>query len=744
MRVPSFSIVAALLVAFAAQAAEPPDDPFRYLEDRNDPRTQEFFRAQAAIASERLAQIPGRAAMLERVKALTNGATSVTGVRIAGRRVFYLRQSAGSGQPVLCAREGTGGTERVLVDPTQFDEGPLKGAIDWFSPSPDGRHVAYGVSRGGDEASVLRVVAADGPRELPVAIDRARFNERLAWHPDGRSFYYARIPAGNKGARATANVRLYRHVLGRDAAGDEVVFASGVGGAREVPEFARPWLHIPLDSRFAYALVQEGVRRELAVHSTELRELAQGKPRWRRLAGFEDEVLAIEGWKGDLYLLSKKGAPNHRVLRVAADAGTLAGARVLVPENDVVLRSMGLARDALYLRTMEGGADRLERVPIGLLGRLRKPEFVRTPFDTAIAELVTHPEHSGALLRLQGWIEAPRIYQVDAKGELRDTRLQPPAAAVFSQMDEVRLYAPAHDGTRIPVTLMYDKATRLTGENPTLLTGFGAYGAPQSASFDPARLAWLERGGVYAIAHVRGGGEYGERWHQAGRGATKANTILDFISVADFLVRYGFTNPRRLAIVGRGAGGIAVGGALVRRPELFAAAIAQAPLADLLRAEHSPDGPALVPEFGSAATPAGAELLRTAALEARSKLLNTISKGRFTPRLRAIVAIVVTQESRSDYALWAQSVVARRAGLSGEDVIFAMAATALDGREAAIARLAHLIARTGCFDPDEVRRLSRDPRLQACDVVEIVANSALAVLDNYLIQGLAPAKTTAA
>ena len=133
-----------------------------------------------------------------------------------------------------------------------------------------------------------------------------------------------------------------------------------------------------------------------------------------------------------------------------------------------------------------------------------------------------------------------------------------------------------------------------------------------------------------------------------------------------------------------------------------------------------------------------------AALEARSKLLNTISKGRFSPRLRAIVAIVVTQESRSDYALWAQSCVARRAGLSGEDLIFAMAASGLDGREAAIAKLAHIIARTGCFDPDEVRRLSRDPRLQACDVVEIVANSALAVLDNYLIQGLAPAKTTAA
>ena len=606
-------VFAAAFFAFGLQAAEPtPDDPFRYLEDRNDPRTQEFFRTQAAAAAEQLAQLPGRAKLLARVRALTESATLVTDVRLGGKRVFYLRQAPGAAQPVLCMREGFQGAERVLVDPAGFDQAPLKASIDWFSPSPDGRHVAYGVSSGGDEASVLRVVVSDGPRDLPIAIDRARFNEHLAWQPDGRSFYYARIAAGGVGARTYANVRLYRHELGRDAARDEVVFAPGVGGARDVPDFALPSLHIPLESRFAYAVVREGVRRDLAVHVAEQRDLAKGRPRWRKLAGFEDEVLAIEAWKGDLYVLSRKGAPNHRVLRVAADASSLAAARVIVPENDVVLRSMGLARDALYLRTMEGGNDRLERVPIGLLGRLRKPEFLRTPFDNAITELVTHPEQPGAVLRLQGRIDAPRIFQVDARsGDLRDTRLQPPMPADFSQMDEVRLYAPGHDGARIPVTLVYDKGTRLTGDNPTLLTGLGAYGAPASAIFDPARLAWLERGGVLAVAHVRGGGEYGERWHQAGFGASKANSVLDFIAVADFLVRYGFTNPRRLAIVGRGAGGLLVGGAITRRPELFAAAVARAPLADLLRLEQSPSGPAQVPELGSARTREGAELLRS-------------------------------------------------------------------------------------------------------------------------------------
>jgi prolyl oligopeptidase len=368
---------------------------------------------------------------------------------------------------------------------------------------------------------------------------------------------------------------------------------------------------VPLESRYANAIAREGVRRELAVHVTELRDLAAGRPHWRKLAGHDDEVIAIQGWKGDLYLLSKKGAPRHRVLRVAAGATSLAGAQVVVPEGDVVIRQMALARDALYLRTMEGGVDRLERMAIGFLGRLRKAEFVRTPFDTAITEMVAHPDIPGATLRLQGWIEAPRIVQVDARtGDLRDTRLQPPSHADYSAMDEVRLYAPGHDGTRIPVTLLYAKSTRLTGTNPTLLTAYGAYGIVQSPVFDPARLAWLERGGVYAIAHVRGGGEYGEAWHQAGRGATKINTIQDLISAAEFLVRYGFTQPQKLAILGRSAGGIPVGGAVVRRPELFAAAIAQVPVMDMLRFEQSPNGPANVPEFGSAATAQGAATLR--------------------------------------------------------------------------------------------------------------------------------------
>ena len=584
-------------------------DPFRSLEDGARPETQAFYKEQDARTRAALERIPGRAALHARIRELSAGGTSVTDLKLEAGKVFYLRRNPGQPTAVLCVRDGLAAAERVLVDPGRFTKDGARAAIDWYSPSPDGRHVAYGVSIGGSEDSTLRVLSLDGGKDLGEAIDRTRFNTGLAWHPDARSFYYARIPDGQRGARRYANIRVYRHVLGRAAAQDEIVFASGVGGARDVPEFVYPSLVVPLESRYAYAVARDGVRNEISVHIAEQKELAAGRPRWRKIVGFEDEVTAIQAWRDDLYLLSHRNAPNYRVLRLDASNPVLARARVAIPQGDSVIQSMALARDGLYLRTTVGGLDRLERLHFGLLGT-RHAEFVKTPFDFGIAQVAAHPRRPGALLRVQGWIEPPVIFDVDSKhGELRRTNLQPPATVDFSEMDEVRLYATARDGTRIPVTLLYKKTTKLTGDNPTLLVGYGSYGISMRPAFDPARLAWLERGGVYAIAHIRGGGEYGERWHQAGRKATKINTIEDFIAVADFLVKYGFTNPARLAVQGTSAGGIPAGGALVRRPDLFAAVVARVPVMDMLRVEFSPNGPANIPEFGSVATREGFEAL---------------------------------------------------------------------------------------------------------------------------------------
>ena len=605
----ALALGAALAAIATHAAAQPRDDALRELEDASRPQTQAFFKEEGARARATLDRIRGRGALLERIRALSESSVEIASIAATGTsRLFYLKRSPGQPFPVLCMRDKLGGPERMLVDPARLAGGAA--SIDWFVPSPDGRHVAYGVSAAGSEDSVLRVMDADAGRDLAIEIDRARFSGDLAWHPDGRSFFYARIPEASAGAKRFANVRVYRHVLGRPKEQDEIVFAPGVGGARDVPEFVRPSIYIPPESRFAYAIARDGAQRELAIHVTDLRDLTAGKPHWQKMASPEDEVIQIAGSGDDLYLLSHQRAPRRRVLRLKAGAKDMKSARVAVPEGDSVIRTVAIARDAIYLRTMVAGIDRLERVAIGLLGGTKAPEYVRTPFDTSISQLVANPRLPGVLLRIQGWIEPPAVVQIDARGDIRDTQLQSPAAADFGEMDEVRLYAPAADGAKIPVTLMYKKSTTLTRENPTLLEAYGSYGASLTPTFDATRLAWLERGGILAVAHVRGGGEYGEVWHESGRGPLKVNTINDLVAVSEFLVKYGFTNPRRLAIMGAGAGAIAVGGALVRRPDLYAAVVARAPLMDMLRFEAMPGGASEIPEFGTAATPTGLELLR--------------------------------------------------------------------------------------------------------------------------------------
>ncbi len=587
-------------------------DPFRWLEQQDSPEVQAALRAQSDFTRGVLERIPGRKELLDRITALSQSGAVVSDVKIAAGRVFYLKLSPGDSTPKLMTRDGMAGAEKALLDPQRAGDGAQAFAINWYQPSPDARHVAYGMSAGGGEDATLYVAETSTGRDLGIKLPRARFNSHLAWSQDGTIFYYARYPEGvAEAVKRYDDIRIYRHVLGRGAEADEIVFGRGVGGALGLPVQIYPRLLVPIESKFAYAIATEGVKRELFVYQTLVRSLGEGKPQWHKIVDPADGITQFEAWSDDLYALTHKGAPRFKVLHATASKPEFALAKVIVPEDHGVWRSFVVAQDGLYLSEMLGGLDRLWRVNFSRwrLGE-KKTEFLKLPFDVVISEMVADPRRPGVILRLQSWAEPPAIVSLDARtGNLANTGWQPKSPVDFSEIDEVRLDATSFDGTVVPVSLVYRKSTLLSGDNPTILTGYGSYGISVTPNFDATRLAWLERGGILAFAHIRGGGEYGEAWHKGGQKANKVNTTMDFIAAAEFLIKYGFTSPRRLAIQGGSAGGIPLGGALTLRPDLFAAAIGRVGVFDMVRMETTANGPPNIPEFGSTATAEGFKAL---------------------------------------------------------------------------------------------------------------------------------------
>ncbi|HEY3012561.1 MAG TPA: prolyl oligopeptidase family serine peptidase, partial [Gemmatimonadales bacterium] len=253
-----------------------------------------------------------------------------------------------------------------------------------------------------------------------------------------------------------------------------------------------------------------------------------------------------------------------------------------------------------------GGLARLRRVPFSG-GSI---ETIRLPFDGAIDFFVTDVRRPGIIVRMQSWTHSPLWYAYDpATKKLSDTRLVAPAPIDYSKMESAEVVAPSADGTPVPLSIVYQRGIRLDGSHPALLEGYGSYGISINPFFRPALITWLEQGGVYAVAHVRGGGENGEQWHQAGKQATKPNTVADFIACAEYLVKKGYTSPAHLAGTGTSAGGITIGRAITQRPDLFRAAVPRVGVMNALRTEVEPGGPANIPEFGTVKNEAGYRVL---------------------------------------------------------------------------------------------------------------------------------------
>jgi prolyl oligopeptidase len=583
-------------------------DNYRYMENLDDPEVQAWMKSQADYTRATLDTLPGRDALLQRIHALNNADVGRRGFIRRGKRYFYRIVEPGAQQPKLYYRDGLNGEEHLLLDPSTLGIGSKTHyALDFYTPSWDGRFVAYGISAGGSEESVLHVLEVQNGKALEDAIDRTS-NSIVAWRTDNKSFFYLRYARRTPELRANEmmyNARTYLHTLGVRGSGDgdPVVFGRGVAEQVMVPEGQVTFIVLAPESPFAVAVANHNADdNPSTLYVAPLAAINGSRTPWRKFADVEDGVTEFHLRGDQLYFLSQHGASRFRLLRTSLSHPDVAHSEVIVAEGHGVLTNFSVAADGLYVRERDGAVSRLRRVSWDG----KDSRSVPLPFEGSIQGPVTDARQPGALFNIQGWVQPTRIFNYDPDtNSTTDTGLIPPSSLDLSQFEAEEVFAVSYDGTRIPLSILRKKGLKLDGSHPTILSGYGSYGRSIEPVFSPTALAWLERGHVLAIAHVRGGGEYGEDWHRDGQKLTKLNTIFDFIACAQYLVDQHYTARKFLAGRGGSAGGITVGGALTWRPGLFAVILDQVGVSDTLRMEITPNGPPNISEFGSVQTEEG-------------------------------------------------------------------------------------------------------------------------------------------
>jgi prolyl oligopeptidase len=421
-----------------------------------------------------------------------------------------------------------------------------------------------------------------------------------SWLPDGSGFFYNRLAQGfEQRARADRfkDHRTYLRLLAEPDA-DRVVFGPGVDPRVAIDRSSVGVLFALPDERLVAAYVYHGVDPNHSLYLAALDDVLAGRPAWRKVFDASALVNEVAVARGALYVKTAKDAPRYQVLRMKLPEADLAHAEVAVPPGEGVVVTLAGAREGAYVTRREGVVKRLYRLDDAAPARL---EPIRLPVEGNVAIVDANVRISGIVAGLAGWtrasaeyVVAPDAHEARALGLARPGRFDAPANIVAR---EVRVAS--HDGVEVPVSILSRADIRLDGSNPTILYGYGAYGIVQEPGWTPRTLAWLEQGGVYAIAHVRGGGIYGDAWRRAGWKATKPNTWKDGIAAGEWLVKHGYTSPSRLFVYGGSAGGIFVGRAITERPDLFAAAVIAVGNTDSIRSETRANGAGNIPEYGT-------------------------------------------------------------------------------------------------------------------------------------------------
>lgn len=600
----SFAFFAAALVPAGNPAPETPkrpvfneyhgvkvEDDYQWLEKNSDPEVKAWSAAQNQFTRAYLDKLPDRAAVEDRLTKLYAVASpTYSGMVARPGRLFAMKFQPPKQQPMLVMRASADDlkSEKIILDPNQLDSKGTTG-IDWFVPSLDGKKVAVSISHGGSEDGDLHFYEVDSAKALPDTIAHVQFptaGGSAAWNADGSGIYYTRFP--RKGERPDADLDFYQQIYFHQLGTPDTKDRYSLG--KEFPRIAEIVLQSSPDGRYVLAVVSNGDGGDFNHYL----HTAEGD--WKQLTEFSDQIKqAVLGRDNAIYMISRADAPRGKVLRMACDHPELAAATVIVPASEAVVQQLEPAADALYVADLLGGPSQIRRFDLdGKNGRT-----IDIPPISAVREMVALDDKS--LLFKDVSYVAPEIwYRCDAgQAAPVKTALQTTSPVSFDDIEVVREFAPSKDGTRIPLNIMRRKGTRLDGNNPTLLYAYGGYGVSMTPGFDFTRRLWFDRGGVFVVANIRGGGEYGEEWHKAGNLTKKQTVFDDFIAAEKYLVEKGYTRPEKLAIEGGSNGGLLMGAVLTQHPELARAVVSFVGIYDSLRTELEPNGAFNVTEFGS-------------------------------------------------------------------------------------------------------------------------------------------------
>jgi len=560
-------------------------DNYRWLEDGKNPQTEKWVEEEVAYTRALLDPLPGRDAIHKRlVELLSIG--SVTPPQIAGRHYFYTKREGTQNQPVLYVRDGLNGDDRVLVDPNQLAaDGTI--ALDWWQPSDNGRYVAYGTSESGSEKSTLHIVETKTGTLLPDTIERTRAAS-IAWEHNNHGFYYTRYP--KKGdvpeGQELYNRHVFYHPVGTDPDGDDPIFGEG-----RDPE---DWPNVSLsnDGRWLLISVTQGyTKTELF-----LMDLKAGTPPTRVTTG-KDFLYGADVYEGKLYITTNEDAPRYRVF--VTDAGDYERDhwKELIPQTDAVLQGAAVFGGKLFAQYEQNATSQLKIFDLDG----KKITDLTLPAIGTVFGSSGRWDHDEVFYGFQSFTFAPSIYRYDLKDNSTSLWTKVDAPSIDSSAYEVtQEWLKSKDGTRVPMFVVHKKGLPKNGRNPALLTGYGGFNISETPEFNRAAYLWLERGGVYAVANLRGGAEFGEDWHRAGMLDKKQNVFDDMIAAAEHLISEKYTDKNHLAIQGGSNGGLLMGAMITQRPDLFRAVVCRVPLLDMLHYQNFQIAKLWIPEYGSA------------------------------------------------------------------------------------------------------------------------------------------------